>query len=186
MSDGAQPPTSIVIRAASAEPTPAAAPTLVPHDRLDPLLASYARHRAKKPSRVLGWMGALVMFVFPFLIFLVSIEDIWYGSEGPFALCCGSFLLGLVMISIDEVQHASWSKELQNHQAAIARETGFQLRPVPAWPAQVGGGLIIVGVLLPILLPVGCLMLIIHFFNKDAAKKHVDKHILALIQQQQG
>lgn len=186
MSDGTGPPTSIVIRSASVQPTPASAPTLVPQDKLDPLLVSYARHRAKKPSRALGWMGALVMFVFPFLIFLDSFEDIWYGSEGPIALCCGSFLIGLVMILIDEAQHASWSKELQNQHTAIAKEAGFQLRSVPAWPAQVGGGLIVVGVLLPILLPVGCLMLIIHFFNKDASKKHVDKHILALIQQLQG
>lgn len=131
-------------------------------------------------------MGALVMFVVPFLIFLVSIEDIWYGNEGPFALCCGSFLIGLVLISIDEVQHASWSKELQNHHAAIARETGFQRRPVPAWPAQVGAGLFIVGIFLPILLPFGCLVLIIHSVNKDAVKKHVDRHIQSLIQQRQG
>ena len=186
MSDGAQPPTSIVIRSASVEPTPAAASTHVPQHRLDPLLTSYAHHRVKKPSRAFGSIGGLVLLVPPFLIFLVSIEDIWYGNDSPLALCCGSFLVGLTLISIDEAQHASWSKELQNQRAAIAKETGFQPRPVPAWPAQVGGGLIIVGVLLPILLPVGVLMLIIHFFNKDAANKHVDKHIQTLIQQRQG
>jgi len=101
----------------------------------------------------------------------------------------------LVLILFDESQHASWSKELQNHHTAIARETGFQPRPVPAWPAQVGGALIVAGILFSSLVvsdllcfffPVGCLMLIIHFFNKDASKKHVDKHILALIQQRQG
>ena len=190
MSDGAQPPTSIVIRAASADPTPATAPNHAPQDRLDPLLASYAHHRAKKPSRALGWMGGLVMFVFPFLIFVLSFEDMWYGDDGPFALCCGSFLVGLVLILIDEAQHASWSKELQNQRAAIAKETGFQPRPVAAWPAQLGAGLLVMGVflldLLLIFLPVGALMLIIHSFNKDAADKHIDKHIQTLIQQRQG
>lgn len=190
MSDGAQPPTSIVIRSASVEPKPAAASTQVPQNRLDPLLTSYAHHRAKKPSRALGWIGGLVMMVFPFLIFLVSIEDIWYGNDDPFALCCGSFLVGLVLILIDEAQHASWSKELQNQRAVIAKETGLQPRHVPTWPAQLGGGLILVGVLnldlLLIIWPVGVLVLIIHFFNKDAANKNVDKHIQTLIQQRQG
>ena len=190
MSDGAQPPTSIVIRSASVEPKPAAASTHVPQNRLDPLLTSYAHHRAKKPSRALGWMGGLVMLVFPFLIFLVSIEDIWYGNDGPVALCCGAFLVGLVLILIDEAQHASWSKEQQNQRAAIAKETGFQPRPVPAWPARVGGGFIVAGIflldLMLILFPVGCLMLIIHFFNKDAADKHIDKHIQAMIQKRQS
>ena len=190
MSDGAQPPTSIVIRSASVEPTPTAASTHVPQHRLDPLLTSYAHHRVKKPSRALGWIGGLVMMVFPFLIFLASIEDIWYGNDDPFALCCGSFLVGLVLILIDEAQHASWSKELHNQCAVIAKETGFQPRPVPAWPAQVGGGFLLAGVflldLMLILFPVGVLMLIIHFFNKDAANKHVDKHIQTLIQQRQG
>ena len=46
-------------------------------------------------------------------------------------------------------------------------------------------GVLILDLLL-IIWPVGVLMLIIHFFNKDAANKHVDKHIQTLIQQRQG
>ena len=89
--------------------------------------------RDKPNSTPIGLLGIVFLFVVPFGFLYMSDFDVLF-SDGE-ELCCGSMILGLMLLSVSAVQDNAWSNRRKVAQKRLMTEAGISHPPVPQWPS---------------------------------------------------
>ena len=89
--------------------------------------------RDKPNSTPIGLLGIVFLFVIPFGFLYMSDFDVLF-SDGE-ELCCGSMLLGAVLLLVSTVQDNAWSNRKKSAQKRLMTEAGIAYPPVPQWPS---------------------------------------------------
>ena len=89
--------------------------------------------RDKPNSTPIGLLGIVFLFVVPFGFLYMSDFDVLF-SDGE-ELCCGSMILGLMLLLVSTVQDTAWSNRKKLAQKRVMTEAGIAYPPVPQWPS---------------------------------------------------
>jgi hypothetical protein len=89
--------------------------------------------RGKPNSTPIGLVGIVFLFVVPITMLYASDFDVLF-SDGE-ELCCGSMILGLVLLLVSAVQDNAWSNRRKQAQNRLMNEAGIAYPPVPQWPS---------------------------------------------------
>jgi hypothetical protein len=89
--------------------------------------------RDKPNSTPIGLLGIVFLFVVPITMLYASDFDILFDDEAN--LCCGSMILGLMLLLVSAVQDNAWSNRRKLAQNRLMTEAGIAYPPVPQWPS---------------------------------------------------
>ncbi len=89
--------------------------------------------RDKPNSTPIGLLGIVFLFVVPFGFLYMADFDVLF-SEGE-ELCCGSMLLGAVLLLLSFLQESAWNSRKKMAQNRLMTEAGIAYPPVPQWPS---------------------------------------------------
>ena len=139
MSDGVQPPTSIVIRSPATGHAPIPEPNERPNDRLGRMLIAHddvlkARPRGRK--RVVAF---ILILVIPIGFLLPGGGD-WMWREKVSGLCCFSMTMGIVPLAIAGYEELAWLRKAVPIKSDILTEAGQEVWRVPVQLAPLGIG----------------------------------------------
>ena len=111
--------------------------------------------RDKPNSTPIGLLGIVFLFAVPFGFLYMSDFDVLF-SDGE-ELCCGSMLLGAVLLLVSTVQDKAWSNRKTSAQKRLMTEAGISHPPVPQWPSIAAAIFLILAFILADLGGVFCL-----------------------------
>ena len=111
--------------------------------------------RDKPNSTPIGLLGIVFLFAVPFGFLYMSDFDVLF-SDGE-ELCCGSMLLGAVLLLVSTVQDKAWSNRKTSAQKRLMTEAGIAYPPVPQWPSYSAAVFLILAFILADLGGVFCL-----------------------------
>ncbi len=110
------------------------APNQFSHGVSDETIQAYEIVLRDKPnSTPIGLLGIVFLFVVPFGFLYMSDYDVLF-SDGE-ELCCGSMILGLMLLLVSTVQDNAWSNRKKLAQKRVMTEAGIAYPPVPQWPS---------------------------------------------------
>lgn len=89
--------------------------------------------RDKPNTTSIGLLAVVFLFVVPFGFLYMADFDVLF-SEGE-ELCCGSMLLGAVLLLLSFLQESAWSSRRKLAQNRLMTEAGIAYPPVPQWPS---------------------------------------------------
>ena len=89
--------------------------------------------RDKPNTTSIGLLGVVFLFFVPFGFLYMADFDVLF-NEGE-ELCCGSMLLGAVLLLLSFLQESAWSSRKKMAQNRLMIEAGIAYPPVPQWPS---------------------------------------------------
>jgi len=90
---------------------------------------NYLRIRTLKPKKGLTALGAIFLLI-PFLLVLSGGDVFDLG-----AICCISFLIGIILIVMNSSQTSNWNKEMKAARKRVEFTEKIPYIPAPQWPA---------------------------------------------------
>ena len=111
--------------------------------------------RNKPNTTAIGLLAVVFLFVVPFGFLYMADFDVLF-SDGE-ELCCGSMLLGAVLLLISFLQEGAWSSKRKLAQNRLMTEAGMAYPPVPQWPSIAAAIFLILAFILSDLGGVFCL-----------------------------
>ena len=111
--------------------------------------------RDKPNTTSIGLLGVVFLFFVPFGFLYMADFDVLF-NEGE-ELCCGSMLLGAVLLLVSTVQDKAWSNRKTSAQKRLMTEAGIAYPPVPQWPSYSASVFLILAFILADLGGVFCL-----------------------------
>jgi len=88
--------------------------------------------RDKPNTTSIGLLGVAFLFFVPFgFLYMADFDVLFHEGE---ELCCGSMLLGAVLLLLSFLQESAWSSRKKMAQNRLMIEAGIAHPPVPQWP----------------------------------------------------
>ena len=181
-----QPPKSVLIQPGRDPDVGIEAPeTVEERTELSDEVQNYLRIRSLKPEKGLTVLGTIFLAI-PFLLVLSGGDVFDLG-----AICCLSFLIGFVLITINSTQTTSWNKEMKAARNRVEVRENIPYTPASQWSQGVGfffavGSLFAMDLdefLFLLVLLLAFIFLVYYQVRVFQQDKAYDQHIDAFIQQ---